>query len=182
MNRILENFAATTKSNLQAFEGLATQAHSSFEKLAELNLAASKAALTESFGNAQSALVAKDPKEFAALQSGVFTALTEKSAAYAQHIQSIFAGTGADFTKAAEARAAESQKAIADVLANISKNAPAGTETAVAAFTSAFTTGQKAFESAQTSAKKAIEVAQSNFAAATKQTTDAVKKATKVAA
>jgi hypothetical protein len=112
----------------------------------------------------------------------VFTALTEKSAAYAQHIQSIFAGTGADFTKAAEARAAEAQKAISDVLANVSKNAPAGTETAVAAFTSAFATGQKAFESAQTSAKKAIEVAQSNFAAATKQTTDAVKKATKVAA
>jgi phasin family protein len=182
MNSILENFAATTKSNLEAFEDLTTLAHANFEKLAELNLAASKAALTESFSHAQSALDAKDPQQFAALQSGVFTELTEKFAVYAQHVQSIFTEAGADFTQATEARTAEMQKAFADMMANLSKNAPVGSEAAVAAFTGAFASGQKALELANTQAKKAIEVAQSNYDAATKQTTDVVKTATKVAA
>ena len=182
MNNVLEQFSATAKSNLQAFEGFATQAHGIFEKLAELNLAASKAALTESFSHGQNLLAAKDPQQFAALQSVLFTQFTENSAAYAQHVQAIFTGTGADFTKNVEAKTAEAQKAFAELIAKLSKNAPAGTEAAVAAFTSAIASGQTALETAQTAAKNAIEVAQSNIAAATKQTTDIVKKATKVAA
>ncbi len=178
MNSILDNFATTAKSSLQAFEGFSTQAHANFEKLVELNLTASKAAVTESFGHAQNVLDAKDVQRFAGIQSGAFEGLIERSAAYAQHVQSIFASSGTEFTLAAEAQTVEMQKAFAGLMAN----APAGTEAAMAAFADAFASGQKALESAQASAKKALEVAQSNFAAATTQTTDIVKKATKVAA
>ena len=160
MNNITEQFSASAKSSLQTLEGLATQAHATLAKLAELNTAASKAALTESFGLGQSLLGAKDPQAFAAIQSGLLSQLPEKTSAYAQHVQAIFAGTGSEFTKNVEAQAAETQKAFADVMAKLAKNAPAGTEAAVAAFTSAFTSGQTALETAQTSAKKAIEVAQ----------------------
>ena len=181
MNSIVEQFSAAAKSNLQALEGFTTQTHTSFTKLAELNTAASKATLSESFGLGQSLLGAKDPQQFAAIQSGLFTQLTEKSAAYAQHVQAIFAGNGADFTKNVQAKTAETQKAFADLIAKLSKNAPAGTEAAVAAFTNALASGQNALEIAQTSAKKAIEVAQSNIAAATQLTTDVVKKSAKAA-
>ncbi len=181
MNNTIEQFAATNKANLLALEGLATQAFASFEKLAELNVASSKAVLAESFSHAQSVLAAKDPQALMALQSGLVKPLAEKSAAYAQHVQTIFAGTGAEFTKAVEAKTAEAQKAFSGVMENLAKNAPAGTETAVAAFKSAFAAGQNAVESAQTSAKKAVEVAQSNFTAATKQAVDAAKKAAKIA-
>ena len=75
----------------------------------------------------------------------------------------------------------EVQKAFAGAVDNLTKNAPAGSESAVAAFKNALTAGQTAIESAQTQAKKAVETAQSNFAAATTQTVDAVKKATKKA-
>jgi hypothetical protein len=126
-------------------------------------------------------LAAKDPQALMALQSGLVKPLAEKSAAYAQHVQTIFAGTGAEFTKAVEAKTAEAQKAFSGVVENLAKNAPAGTETAVAAFKSAFAAGQNAVESAQTSAKKAVEVAQSNFTAASKQAVDAAKKAAKIA-
>jgi hypothetical protein len=126
-------------------------------------------------------LAAKDPQALMALQSGLVKPLAEKSAAYAQHVQTIFSGTGAEFTKAVEAKTAEAQKAFSGVVENLAKNAPAGTESAVAAFKSAFAAGQNAVESAQTSAKKAVEVAQSNFTAATKQAVDAAKKAVKAA-
>lgn len=181
MNNIAEQFNTTNKANLQALQGFATEAFAGVEKLVELNLAASKAALGETFSHVQSTLGAKDAQELLALQAGMFKPMADKAAAYAQHVQSIVTGSGAEFTKAVEAKTAEAQKAFAGVLENLSKNTPAGSETAVAAFKNAMVTGQNAFESAQTQAKKAIESAQSNFAAAATQATDAVKKATKVA-
>ena len=181
MNNTAEQFITTNKANLQALQGFATQAFAGVEKLVELNLAASKAALGETFSHVQATLGAKDAQEFLTLQTSMFKPLADKTTAYAQHVQAIVTGSGAEFTKAVEAKTAEAQKAFGGVLENLTKNAPAGSETAVAAFKNAMTAGQNAFESAQTQAKKAIESAQSNFAAAATQATDAVKKATKVA-
>lgn len=181
MNNTAEQFTATNKANMQALEGLTTQAFSGIEKLVELNMTASKALLSESFRHIQSVLGAKDAQELLALQSGLLKPLAEKSAAYAQHVQTIVTGSGAEFIKAVEAKTAEVQKAFNGVVENLAKNAPTGSESAVAAFKNALTAGQNAVESAQTSAKKAVEVAQSNFTAVATQTADAVKKATKAA-
>ncbi|WP_296443019.1 phasin family protein [Rhodoferax sp. UBA5149] len=181
MNNTAEQLIATNKANLQALQALTTQAFAGIEKLVELNLAASRATLGDSFSHAQAVLGAKDAQELLALQSAVFKPFAEKSAAYVQHVQTIVTGSSAEFTKAVEAKTAEAQKAFSGVVENLAKNAPAGSETALAAFKSALTAGQNAVESAQTSAKKAVETAQSNFTAVATQTVDAVKKATKVA-
>lgn len=181
MQNIIEQFSATNKANLQALEGFTTQAFAGVEKLVELNLAASKAMLGESFSNAKAALSAKDAQEFMALQSSLLQPLADKTAAYAQHVQAIVTDSTAELSKALEAKTAETQKAFGGMVENLAKNAPAGTETAVAAFKTALTAGQSAVESAQASAKKAVEVAQSNFTAATKQATDAAKKVAKAA-
>lgn len=181
MKNTAEQFAATNKANLQALEGFTTQAFTGVEKLVELNMAASKAALNESFSHVQAVLGAKDAQELLALQAGLIKPLTEKTAAYAQHVQTIVTGSSAGFTKAVEAKTAEAQKAFGSALENLTKNAPAGSESAVAAFKNAMTASQNALESAQTQAKKAVETAQSNYMAAATLAADAVKKATKVA-
>ena len=181
MNNTAEQFAATNKANLQTLEGFATQALAGVEKLTELNMTASKAVMGESFSYAQALLAAKDTQEMLALQSGALRPLAEKSAAYVQHVQTIVAGSGAELTKTLEAKTAEAQKAFNNALESLAKNAPAGTESAVAAFKTALIAGQNAVESAQSSAKKAVEVAQTNFSAATTQSVDAVKKAAKAA-
>ncbi|MDO8249438.1 MAG: phasin family protein [Rhodoferax sp.] len=179
MNNAVEQIIAISKAQLQALEGMTTNAHAGAEKLVELNLAASKAALGESFGHLQAVLGAKDAPELMALQSGLTKPLTEKSAAYLQHVQTIATGTGADFTKAVEANMAEVQKAFSGFVDTLVKNVPAGTESAVAAFKSAMTLGQNAVESAQTSAKKAAEVSQSSLTEVSDQAVDATKKTTK---
>ena len=181
MNFNADQFTASSKTNLQAIEAITTQAFAGVEKLVELNMAASKAALGESFSHAQAVMNVKDAQALVALQSGFFQPIGEKTAAYFQHVQNIATASGAEFTKSFEAKTADAQKAFADVVENMAKNAPAGTESAVAAFKSALTTGQNAVESAQASAKKAVEVAQSNFAAATKQAVDVAKKVVKTA-
>ena len=181
MNNTAAQFAETNKANLQALEGFTTQAFAGVEKLVVLNLAASKSLLGESFSHVQAVLGAKDAQELLALQSGLVKPLADKTAAYAQHVQTIVTGSGAEFTKAVEAKTAEAQKAFAGAVENLTKNVPAGSESVVAAFKNALTTGQNALESAQTQAKKAVETAQTNFTAAATQASDAVKKATKTA-
>ena len=180
MKNTAEQFTATQKATLQALQGFTTQAFSGLEKLVELNMAASKAMMEESFSHTQAVMEAKDPKELLALQSGLLKPLADKSAAYAQHVQAILSGSTAEFTKAVEAKTAEAQKAFDGVMENLSKNAPAGSETAVAAFKNALTAGQTAIETAQAQAKKAVETAQTTFTAAATQAADAIKKATTV--
>ncbi len=181
MNNTAEKFAATTKVTLEAAQALATKAQASVEKLVDLNMSTSKAALSESFEHAQAVMGAKDPQALAAVQAGLAKPLAEKSTAYVQEFQKIVAGASAEFTKAAQANMADVQKGFTTLMESATQNAPAGTESAVAFFNQAMSASQNAFKTAQTSAQQAVDAAQSNFSAVTKQAVDAVKKATKTA-
>jgi len=181
MNFTAEQFTSTNQANFQALETFASQAFAGVEKLVELNMQASKALLTESFSHAQAVLAAKDAQELLALHTNLLKPLADKSAAYAQHVQSIVSESSAELTKMVEAKTAEAQTSFNGAVETLARNAPAGTETAVAAFKNALTAGQDAVETAQSSAKKVAATAQSNFAAANSQVVDAVVKATKAA-
>jgi phasin family protein len=179
MNNPAEQIIAANKANMDAFEGVFKKAFAGAEKLVELNMAASKAAMSESFSHAKATLSVKTPQEFMTLQTGFFQPMAEKSTAYFQHVQNIATEGSADLTQQVEAKMAEAQKAFGASVDQLVKSAPAGSEAAVAAFQNALSTSQKAVESAQASIKKATEAAQANFAVASKQTTDMVKKAAK---
>ncbi|MBK9440590.1 MAG: phasin family protein [Comamonadaceae bacterium] len=179
MNQTAEKLAATAKENLEALQTLASKAQADAAKLVELNLETSKAVLAESFAHAKALLSAKDPQALAALQAGLAKPMADKAVAYAQQVQAILSGAGASFAKTAEANMAEAQKGFASLMENATKNAPAGTESVVAFFNNAMSAGQNALKTAQDTAKQAVETAQSNFNAATAQTVEAVKKATK---
>jgi phasin family protein len=168
-----EQLASTNKANLDAVNGLATKTFAGFEKLVELNLAAAKALMTESFSHTQSLLAAKDIQQVVALQSGLVAPMAEKAAAYGRHVYGIAVETSAEFTKTLEGKAAEGQKAFGQVMDNLSKNAPAGTESAVAVLKSALASSQSAIESAQNAAKQALAMAESNVSAVTEQALNA---------
>jgi phasin family protein len=176
-----DQITATNKANFEAVKGLTAKSYAGFEKLVELNLAAAKALMTESFGHAQTALAAKDPQQFLALQTGLVQPLAEKATAYGRHVYGIAVETSAEFTKTFEGKAAEAQKAFNQVVENVAKNAPAGTESAVAVFKSALASSQNAIESAQVSARKALQVAESNLTAVTEQALSAAAAVTKKA-
>lgn len=174
MTHPVEQFMATNKNNLHTLEGMAKHAHAGFEKIVELNLATSKALMGELFSHAQAVLRAKDPQEWQALQAGMYQPLAEKAASYGQHVVAIANNSGAEFTKVCEAKLAEAQTVFADAVENLAKNAPAGTEAAMAAFKSAMSTSQNVIESAQSSAKKAVETVESNLADVASQAVNAV--------
>jgi phasin family protein len=173
MSITIEQIVAANKANLDTLTGLSTKAFSGFEKLVELNLAAAKAVVTESFGHAQNLLSAKDVQQVLTLQNTQVGPAAEKAAAYGRHVYGIAVETSAEFTKAFEHQVAEGQKIFTQAVDSLAKSAPAGTESAVAVLKSALASSQSAIESAQTTAKKAIALAESNVAAVTEKALNA---------
>ncbi|MGJ7534303.1 MULTISPECIES: phasin family protein [Variovorax] len=173
-----DQILAAQKANLETLFGLTTKAFEGVEKLVELNVTASKAALVEAQSTAQAALSVKDAQELLTLQASLFQPLAEKTAAYSRHLYDIAQGTGAEFSKAFEAKAAEAQQAFVGLVDSASKNAPAGSETAVAVLKSAVAAANNAFESVQKAVKQASDVAEANFNAVSTQAVAAAKTAT----
>ena len=173
-----EQMLAAHKANVETLFGLTAKAFEGVEKLVELNVTASKAALTEAAGTAQAVLSVKDAQELLAPQAGLFQPLAEKTAAYRRHLYDIASGTGAEFGKAFEAQATDAQKKFLAVVDNAAKNAPAGSETAVAVFKSAISAGNNALESVQKAVKQATEVAEANFNAVANTAVNAAKTTT----
>jgi phasin family protein len=173
-----EQILASQKATVETLFGLTTKAFEGVEKLVELNLTASKAALAEAAGTTQSMLSVKDAQELLALQASLMQPLAEKTSAYSRHLYDIASGTGAEFGKAFEAQAADMQKKFLAVVDNAAKNAPAGSETAVAVFKSAVAAGNNALESVQKAVKQATEVAEANFNAVANSAVNATKATT----
>ena len=172
-----EQLVASQKANMETLYGLTAKAFEGMEKLVELNLQATKAALAESANHTQAVLSVKDAQELLALQAGMFQPLAEKAAAYSRHLYDIASGTSAEFSKAFEGKVAEGQAQFAALVDNAAKNAPAGSETAVAMMKSAVAAANNAFESVQKAVKQASDVAESNFNAVTTSATTAAKNA-----
>ena len=172
-----EQLLAAHKANIEMLFGLTSKAFEGVEKLVELNLTASRAALSEAANNAQAAFAAKDAQELLALQAGLFQPLAEKAASYSRHLYDIATGTSAEFTKAVEAQTAEAQRNFATLVDTASQNAPAGSENAVAAMKNAVSVASNAFESVQKAVKQASEAAEANFTAAAESASEAAKSA-----
>lgn len=173
-----EQMMAAHKANVEVLFGLTNKAFEGVEKLVELNLQVAKTSLGEAANTTKSALSVKDAQELLALQAGLLQPSAEKAAAYSRHVYDIVAGTNAEVTKVAEEQMADAQKAMLSIVDTAVKNAPAGTENAVALVKSAVAAANNAFESVQKATKQAAEVAEANFQAVT----DTAVKATKSAA
>jgi phasin family protein len=160
----VEQIMAAQKANVETLFGLTTKAFAGVEKMVELNIQASKAALSEASDNTKAALSVKDAQELLALQAGLFQPLAEKTASYSRHLYDIASGAGAEFRAAFEAQTAEGQKKFMSMMDTAAKNAPAGSETAVAVMKSAVAAAGNAFDSVQKAVKQASDMAEQNFA------------------
>ncbi len=169
-----EQITASNQANLETVKGLSTKTFAGFEKLAELNLAAAKAMLSESFDYSYSLMAAKDAQKFIALQTGLVAPMAEKAAAYGRHVYGIAVEASAEYTKVFEGKATEGQKALGQVMDKVAKSGPAGTESAVAVLKSALASSQNAIEAAQSAAKQALALAESNVSAVTEKALIAV--------
>ena len=179
MNFTPEQVLAAQKANVETLFGLTHKAFEGIEKLVELNLQVAKTALGEVAESTKAVMSVKDAQELMALQASLLQPSAEKAAAYSRHLYDILAGTQAEVTKVTEATIADSQKKVLAAVDTAVKNAPAGTENAVALVKSAVAAANNAYESVHKAAKQAAEVAESNFQAMTTTAVKATQQATK---
>jgi len=159
----VEQVMASHKANIETLVGLTSKAFEGVEKIVELNMTASKAALAEAGDHAKAVLSVKDAQELLTLQSSLMQPLAEKTAAYNRHLYDIASGSTAEFTRAIEEQSAESKRKFMGLVDTAAKNAPAGSETAVAMMKSAVAAANNALESVQKAVKQATDVAETNF-------------------
>jgi phasin family protein len=167
---------AAHKANIETLFGLTQKAFEGIEKLVELNVQATKAALAETANNAQAALSAKDAQELLALQAGMVQPLAEKTAAYSRHLYDIASSAGAELTKTLEGQATEAQKQLVELVDNATQNAPAGSEAAVSMIKNSLTAAGSAYESVQKAVKQASDIAESNLNTASEAAVKTVSK------
>ena len=174
-----EQVMSAHKVNVETLFGLGGLAFDSMEKFVELNLSAAKSAFTHAAEGSQAALSVKDPQEFVALQATWMQPVAEKAAAYGRGVYEIASSTSAEVGRVVEATAADAQTKFIAIVDTAVKNAPAGTENAVALVKSAVAAANNAFESVQKATKQAVEVADANIQAMSSTAVRATQAATK---
>jgi phasin family protein len=153
----VDQVVASQKASIDTLFGLTHKAFEGMEKLVELNVQASKAALAETANHTQAVLGVKDAQELLALQASLMQPLAEKAAAYSRHLYDIASGTTAEFSKAVESHTADVQAKFVNLVDSAAKNAPAGSETAVALMKGTVSAATNAFESVQKAVKQAAD-------------------------
>ncbi|WP_213765466.1 TIGR01841 family phasin [Caballeronia sp. dw_19] len=125
--------------------------------------------------SAQKTLSGKDPQDLLKLQSSLTQPAAEKAQAYSRHVVEILTGTQSEFLKVAEAQFAEYSHSAQTFIDNLTENAPAGSETAVALLKSTITAANTTYDTVHKATRQAVELAESSFDAATAAASKAAK-------
>lgn len=167
-------FATANKANIEALLTLANTAFASAERIAALNLNTARTLLEDGVNNTKALLGAKDVQELISLQSTLTQPSVEKAVAYSRSVYEIATQTQEEISKVVEAQFSEANKTVASALDKAAKNAPAGSDVAVAAVKSAIAAANSAYDSLTKAAKQVAEMTEANVAAATNATVKAV--------
>ena len=174
-----EQFAAANKASVDALLSLANTALASAERIAALNLNTARSMLEDGMNNAKAVLGAKDPQEAATLSVAQAQPAVEQVVAYSRSLYEISAQSKEEVSKVLESQFSDYQKQVSSLLDQATKNAPAGSDVAVAAVKSALTAASSAFDNMKKVVKQASEIAEANIATASDATIKAATAGTK---
>ncbi len=181
MSAIPQQVFVNQKAAIDTLVAYQNTLFSGFEKLVDLNLKVVRASLEEAAQTSQQAADLKDGQDAAAFSASLVQPSAEKALAYSKHVYDIVAGVNTELAQLTEERIAAGQKSLNDAVDQLSKNAPAGSESAVALFKSSLATANSAYESMNKAAKQAAEVAETNLNVAANATFKAASDAADVA-
>jgi phasin family protein len=162
-----EQIQAAAKANVETILAVANAQFTAFEKLSDLTSSAVRSAFEDSIANTRALLGAKDVQELVSLQSTFAQPAIEKAIAYSKSVYGVATDTNASLSRLAERRVAEWNESFVTLLDKVSKNAPAGSDVAVAAVKSMLAAANSAYDNLSKVAKQATEIAETNVANAT---------------
>jgi len=167
-----EQFVTANKASVDALLSLANIALSSAERIAALNLSTARMVL-DTVANSKSLMGAKDPQEAIAMTKNQIQPAVEQVVAYNRSLYEISSQAKDEVSKQVENQLSEFQQHIAGLMDKAAKNAPAGSDVAVAAVKTAIEAANSAFGNMKNVVKQATEMTEANIAKATSATMDA---------
>ncbi|WP_226415994.1 TIGR01841 family phasin [Dechloromonas denitrificans] len=159
-----------TKSGFDFALFFANTTFEGFERLALLNLAATRSLFEASIANITTLLGAKDVQSFVTIQKAISAPSIEQGLEYSRNVISIAAETKDKLAKEVETKVAEGNAKVSGLVEKALAAAPAGSEVAVAAVKSAIKSANAAYEGLNKAAKQAADVAEASVSAATQAT------------
>ena len=173
-----DQVTANSKASVEALLAIANSNFAAIEKLAALNFNATKSVFEDSMSHAKALLNAKDVQELVNLNVAAAQPSLEKFIAYSRSVYELSTQQQGEFTRLCETQAGEFNRSLVGLLDKYAKNAPAGSDVAIAAVKSMLGAATSAYDSFSKATKQATEIAEANIAAATAAVTkDGKKKA-----
>jgi len=170
MTAIPQQVLDAQKAALEKIVAVQGSMFNGFEKLVDLNLKVMKATMEEATQVSHQAIGIKDAQDALSLSSSVVQPSAEKAMAYGKHVYDIVAQVQSEIAKLSEGQLAETQKRVAEAVEQFSRNAPVGSESAVAMLKSSLAQVNQAYDSMTKAAKQAADVAEKNLSAAANAT------------
>ncbi len=174
-----EQFAALNKAHLETAARFANVAFGGAERLFDIQLKATKAALADGMDGAKTLATIKDLQQFADVKDTVAQPAFEKAADYMKSMYDVASETQAEFGKLIEQQFAAFNQQVVVALDKFAESAPAGSEMGITALKSALVTGNAAYENISKAAKQFNDTAKTNLEAAAKRAAPVAKKAKK---
>ncbi len=170
-----EQIIEIQKSQIAALVSLGQKSFSNIEKAVELNMSTARNALDDGAQAIKSIFDVKDVQELMAVSSSISQPIAEKALGYGKEVYLLSSGIATDTVKVFEDRLAEGNKKLVEIFESASKNAPAGSESAVAMMKSAITAANSAYDSISKAAKQVVEMTESNVNTAANSAVKAAK-------
>ncbi len=160
-----DQMTALTQGNVDAAIGIARVNFATLEKLAALNFTATKDAFEDGTRYAKALVGVTDVQELANLNARAGQPALEKAVAYSRGVYEIASQANGEIGRLVEQRAGELNRTVASVIDRLAKDAPAGSDVAVAAVKSTLAAAHSAYDSFTKAAKQATEIVEANLAA-----------------
>lgn len=172
-----EQFMQLGKSSLEAALSLANITLQGTERLVGLQLKTAKEAIDESIKSAKALSGVKSMQELMSLQSTTAQPSLEKAVAYSRSLYEMAAETQTQISKVFEDRMSKVSGELVAAMDKAVKTAPAGSETAIAAFKSAIAAANTAYDTLSKVARETTDLAVNSASAQAAKVAAAKKKA-----
>ena len=169
----LEQLAAAQQANAEVMMSLMRTAFSSMEKLASLNMAASRDFFNDSVSNTQQLLSVRDPQEAAKINATLAQPNVEKMMEYSRSVYELVGQMQKEIASVMEAQYSAFTRNAAATLEKGAAGAPVGGDVFAAAMKSMMQASTKAFDNMNSMAKQMTDIADANVQAATSATAKA---------
>ena len=172
-----ESFLAAQKTAVDTLLSVVNTALASAERVAALNLHATREAFEDMARNGKAVLSVKSPQEAMALPADMAQPHIEKGVAYTRSVYEITSAAREDATAIVEGKFEEFKQSMATLAEKIATTSPVGSEVAIATLKSAVDAANKAFTRFNDSMNQVKEMTENNVTLVGNATVKSVPKA-----